>query len=599
MNTAPFSIRTALMLSFLLLMVFPMIVITYVTYSNENHLYKDQVSQYLLQTVQQAHRSLDANLREIDRLTWSILYQDTLDFLYKPQQNVYDTVQSTEAFRKYVYSELFRGDMNQVRSVSFITPDHVVLSTENFLQSYSQINQQRFEEIVRAVNEEPLRIHWFSDEYKLTDTQSGFDSSIRDSVTAVRRVLDSRDIQLKGYLVIQFNDRFIRDVLQDVKIGQTGSLLVMDATGQVVYRQDAELLNKPEVLEALKSKGNAGTGIATVKGQWLVASETSAVSGWRMIAVVPLSELIAANQNLLSTLILLAAGGVVVSVIVSVSLANAISRPIIRLARLMSRASQGNMGVREHAGSYQEISILQRNFNHLLERIKLLLEEKEQEQKEKREVMLRALQTQIHPHFLYNTLDTIYWMSKKFKDDSISQLAAALGTFFRLSLIGSMDATTLEKEFDHVSAYLQVQSVRYRNKVLYELVLDDRISQERIIPLILQPIVENALEHGIGPKSSKGSIRIEGTEQEGIIVLRIADDGVGMDERKLAEVNEALLHTGNVEHLGLRNVQQRIQMQYGNRYGLSIFSEPNAGTEVVVSLPLFDSTGDIEEEAVV
>ncbi len=333
------SIRTILISTFLLLMVFPMIVITYVTYKKENEIFRDQVSGFMLQTVQQTQHALDANLEEIDRLTWPLLYSNSLQFVNERMDTPYKLVQATQRFRNYVLLELFRGRTNHIRSIYFINTNRAILTTESAFESFDRINQNNYAYITNQLKTSPLKIQWFSEKFSVIPTRSGFASSVHTSVLASRIVLDRNNAEPLGTLFIQFNDRFIHDVLKNVKIGRMGSLLLLDPSSGIVYKQESKLLDNPLISDALRSLPEGTSGTVTIADNMLLAYDTSRISGWKMVAVVPLDELTSSNQAILRTLLLIAALGSLISIFVSIALATSISRPVVRLSRLMSQAT--------------------------------------------------------------------------------------------------------------------------------------------------------------------------------------------------------------------------------------------------------------------
>ncbi|NOU97037.1 HAMP domain-containing protein [Paenibacillus sp. LMG 31456] len=583
------SIRTILITSLLVLMIFPIIIITLVTYYKEKSIFQDLVSRFLLQTVQQTNRSLEANLSEMDRLTWPILYREPLDFLAKPGESSYEIVKATGQFKQEMFQQYFRGRISEVSSIYFVTPEHTLLSTDSAFQTFDKIHTGNYRYITEHLEKDPLSIQWFNEKYAIFSHREGFPSGIHPSVLAARKIVDSNRVELQGYLIIQFNNLFLEDVLQNVQIGKSGSLLLLDQERELLFGEQSPYLKNERIRQALAKLPEKETGTEVIDGKWIVAYTASKKSGWIMAAVVPMQELLEPNRVLLRNLLLIAGLGAIVSIFVSLSLATNLSRPVIRLSQLMMKASYGNLEVRNTNESYREISILERNFNNLMDRIQELLAEVEKEQQEKQEASMRALQMQIHPHFLYNTLDTIYWMSKKYKADQISKLVTSLGKFFRLSLHAGRDRIPLEQEFEHIRSYLEIQSIRYREKVVYEVSIDDLARQVRTVPLLLQPIVENAFEHGItqSPLADRlGHITVEARYLNDKVHIEIRDNGKGMNEQKLEELLLSLRDTGKVDHIGLSNVQQRLLLAFGAMSTLRIESQIGIGTTVSFDIPV-------------
>ena len=233
-----------------------------------------------------------------------------------------------------------------------------------------------------------------------------------------------------------------------------------------------------------------------------------------------------------------------------------------------------------------EIGHLSRNFNMMTEEIQNLIEQRDQEQQIKRKSELKVLQSQINPHFLYNTLDSIIWMAEWGKNQEVVRMTSSLAKLLRRSISNEQETVTVAEEVEYTETYLTIQKMRYKDKLEYEILVDPEILQEKIIKLILQPLVENAIYHGIKYKEGKGMLRIQGFRQENQIVLQVQDDGKGMDADTLAHIFEKHTRDTRSNGVGLNNVNERIQLYYGCGYGLSFRSRLEEGTEAVITLPL-------------
>ena len=262
-----------------------------------------------MQTVAQTQRALDANLSEIDRLTWTLLYEQSLDFINGPLDSPYRLFDANQKFKSMVYSNLFRGRLEHIRAIYFVTSSKDVLSTENLFYSFEQVNRVNYQFMTDQLEKQPLKMSWFSDNRAIYRPKNSYESPVRASVTASRRLIDNNTAKLRGYLFIHFNDQFISDYLREVQIGSTGSLLVSDASGDVIYQQDPLLAQNNKISAAIKTLPSQGQGLKIVDGKWILASDTSQISGWKMTAVVPIDELIGSNQKILRYLLIMAAIG--------------------------------------------------------------------------------------------------------------------------------------------------------------------------------------------------------------------------------------------------------------------------------------------------
>jgi two-component system sensor histidine kinase YesM len=226
----------------------------------------------------------------------------------------------------------------------------------------------------------------------------------------------------------------------------------------------------------------------------------------------------------------------------------------------------------------------------MIEEIQKLIDMVYREQQSKREAELKTLQEQIKPHFLYNTLDTIRWMAEEHAAGDIVEVVGALTSLFRIGLAGGKEMICVRDEMEHVRSYLIIQKARYEDKFDFTLAAEDDVMPCMVLKLTLQPIVENAIYHGIKERRGRGTVHVQALRRDGMLVLRVTDDGIGMNAEKLAELR-ALLQTEHAESsahggYGLSNVNERIRLSFGEAYGLHFVSAPGGGTTVEILLPL-------------
>ncbi|MDO5544299.1 MAG: sensor histidine kinase [Eubacteriales bacterium] len=269
----------------------------------------------------------------------------------------------------------------------------------------------------------------------------------------------------------------------------------------------------------------------------------------------------------------------------SIRLSRSITRPLEEMCRRAEKVTGGDLTVQEPVPSeIREIRTLSQGMEQMLGRLDEQMRESRQRQESLRRTELALLQAQINPHFLYNTMDTIIWLIEADKQQEAVEMVSNLSSFFRHSLSRGEDVITLAEEECHVRSYLQIQHARYKDIMEYTVDIDPRLHDAMLPKLTLQPLVENALYHGIKLKRAKGTIRITGRLEDGCVLLRVEDNGVGMTKQRLTQLRGAMAHQERVG-FGLSAVNQRLVLQFGPEYGLSLTSEEGVGTIVTARIP--------------
>lgn len=287
-------------------------------------------------------------------------------------------------------------------------------------------------------------------------------------------------------------------------------------------------------------------------------------------------------------------GVVVFSVMAAWIISESIYVPIKKLHDVTTTIAENDLQVLVTSENANEIAELGLSFNVMIGKIRELLDSKVKEQENLKKAEFRALQAQINPHFLYNTLDTIIWMAEAKKNDQVIEIVSALSSFFRVSLSKGKDWITIQEEIERTGSYLTIQKMRYRDILDYTIEADERVLKSTTLKLILQPLVENAIYHGIKNKRKGGTVTVRVYQQgQDKIIFEVEDNGIGMTAYKLSSIQAKL--DGNayeIEHddgkngFGLENVNQRVKLYYGKEYGLSLQSDYHQGTRVTLMIPV-------------
>ena len=278
---------------------------------------------------------------------------------------------------------------------------------------------------------------------------------------------------------------------------------------------------------------------------------------------------------------------IIVVAVSAVMIVSGIIQPISQLNQATEKIAQGDFNARAQADSDDEVAELAVSFNKMAGSMQSLIDKVKEDERKMRKADLRLLQEQIQPHFLYNTLDTIVWLIESNEPDEAVTMVVTLSDFFREILSKGKEFISIKEEEKHISSYLQIQEMRYRDILEYDIQLDQVIYKYQILKLTLQPVVENALYHGIKYKRANGCIHIHGEKEGDIIRLTVRDDGVGMDEEELAQLRQQIEKPcqETEKGFGLANVNERIHMYFGYEYGMKIESEKGKGTTVEIVIP--------------
>ena len=278
---------------------------------------------------------------------------------------------------------------------------------------------------------------------------------------------------------------------------------------------------------------------------------------------------------------------VVIAVIATGYVVSSITKPVRALSSAAKKIADGDFSTRVEVATKDEIGTLAENVNEMSGRLEEMVQKIKEDERKMRHTELRLLQEQINPHFLYNTLDTIIWLVEGNSPDKAVNMVVSLSDFFRIVLSKGKDIITIREEEQHIRSYLEIQQVRYRDILEYDIRIPEELYRYKILKLTLQPIVENSLYHGIKVKRGKGTIFVSGCLKDGKIYFDIEDTGVGMSEAELASIRSKLTRPCKETDsgFGLANVNERIHMNYGPEYGVTIDSKQGEGTWVQIVIP--------------
>lgn len=419
--------------------------------------------------------------------------------------------------------------------------------------------------------------------------------SIDDVFSLAKAVQDPETGEVLGVILLDIRHDIIQSSINGVTIGEKGFVFVMDQEDNIVYTPVNGIVYRvnPKWVKAMEPMSVQIQG-----GSYQIRSELSPYTGWRTVGVFSMDEVMSSVNTIVYILFTCVIISLVLVVIVSFKFSRTLTNPIFKLKRLMKQAESGDLTVRFNFQHNDEIGELGQSFNHMIARIDQLIQMVYVEQENKRTAEMKSLQEQIKPHFLYNTLDTISWMARDYDAEDIVRLVDALTNMFRIGLSHGKDIITVKEEITHVSNYLYIQKIRYKDKLNYVIHVDESLYAIEVPKLILQPLVENAIYHGVKAKRG-GTITITGVPEGENLVFTVQDNGAGMPQEKVEELNRRMSERSVLDEkksFGLFYIRERIQLCYGKGYGVHVESTLGEGTRVTITLPLYQKPKKFDEE---
>jgi len=397
-----------------------------------------------------------------------------------------------------------------------------------------------------------------------------------------------------GVLLVDLKFNQIKDLCQSLVVGSKGYNFIIDSDRNYIFHPTQQLIYsnlRNEPIDSIYSLLNSSEQkFYHAEGKYFMI-ETSAITAWHVVSVTYDSDIITDWRFVQISYAIIALILFLVVGFATNRISTGITKPVRKLLAVMKSVDTGEFRLVGPIKATDEIRELAREYDLMVGHIRNLMNENIKEQELKRKSDLKALQAQINPHFLYNTLDSIIWMGEMKQTREVVLMTSALSKLFRISISKGREFIPLVDEISHVESYLTIQKMRYKDKFEYSIKIEPDLYRCTILKITLQPLVENAIYHGIKEVDHKGKILITGKEIDGIIKLEVIDNGKGMTEEEMKNLNMSLNGSPSPsvlsrQGLGVHNVHERIQLYFGKNYGLTYFHAEGGGTRLTVQIPL-------------
>lgn len=595
------SIKVKFLLVFVTLSLIPLIIVAMVSYYSYTNLVSKQVSLVSANTLSNSVDKISNVLKDIDRVSGTFVYQQfssktsmsttnntIADQLAKyTKKNVeHDqyTLYSTGNDFKFLCDNLMYN-YNYIKGVYIFTPGENTFSYGNELK----------------LDYKPFNSQWYINTIKNNGKLYISDVSVKDfiyntkvSLTFSRALFDTNTHEFLGVLMLDCGIDVFKDLDKDI-IPNLVNIFIINGSGKIIFDNTngniGKYLSKDAFSKILESPENSFTN---ANGSVLTVYKSFPNYDWKVVTTISITEL---NKEFYSTKKLLIHISLICAAIImmlSFILSTYLTTPISELSEIMNKnKSHKLVTTKKHLERRDEIGVLYNEYNDMIEEINIFIKESYQNKLITLDSQMKALESQINSHFLYNTLESINSIAEIEEIESIAIISKALGDMFRYAIKTNSELVTLKEELSHVNNYLEIQKIRYGDKLNYSFEIQENLKEEKILKLILQPLVENAIYHGLEGKKNNGKLHIGVWSEDNLIFLEISDNGLGASLEKIDEINKLLrqapkfmdLGRRDKQSIGMKNVHSRIDLYYGSGYGLTFESLQNFGTKIKIHIP--------------
>lgn len=569
------NIRNKLFIAFIVLNLIPLAVISVWTYQKSSSLIQEQTNIYTMDMLSEVSKNIELHMHDIERLYYSIFtnpdIRKSLKAVNRQQWTDLQYVSADKQIRNILYGLI--SDREDVEGVSLYGLNGTSFQTSMYAKKLDLRDQNW-----QVLQHNRGNLSWFNP------------SGQQSVVAAVSTIYDVDSLQKIGYFLLTYHEEALYKVYSQIKLNEQGELFIIDSHGQIISSRHKELIHHTPTesyLQKIITSGDTGDFADDIDDkQQIVSYQRIQNTDWKIVSIIPTARYSEQSIMLQQWMIILFVVVALITIILGYYLSVSISRPIRQLSSIMKNTERENWSISFNYPSRDEIGILSMNFNRMIARIHYLINQVYEEERLRQQSQLKFLMFQINPHFLFNTLETMNWMARIEGVPEVGKLSKALGDLMREGIKGK-DFITLSEELESVKKYIYIQKVRYVDKFEMQYDIDPTVLSVIVPRFILQPIIENAIVHGLEMQMENGHICIHAYESEDTLVLSIADDGLGMSSVQLETLRHYLENPSDstLSGIGLLNVHQRIQLHYGEEYGLRINSTEDQGTTIILHIP--------------
>lgn len=585
------SIKVKLMVGYIGVSLFLVVLIGFIANYFFSAAIEESASESTLQAIRQANSTVDSYIQNAENvMTVLANNRQVLNTLGSSNPEQAENADLLRVSTGNYLASIVDG-FPYFRGIALIGNDGKIISNEMYPSLTAPLTQEDWY-IKSAANPKTVIIDPMPIDRNLTYYNP---VSADEIISMTMSIPDPSTGSVLGVILIDLDINILGETLKNTKVGKNGFIFIVDQAGESIYTPLNKVVYriKPEWL----TKNDTGIIDKLISGEdYQLIYSKSVYTGWKTVGVFSLNETLQQVANFRYILMVVLIIAMLLVSMFSIMFSTGLTKPLRKLRGLMKQAEHGDFTVHFDTLYLDDVGQLGNSFNAMIDEIRHLVELIYRQQQQKRSAELTTLQSLIKPHFLYNTFDTIHWMAKRQGAKDIEQIISALTKLYRIGLSKGNEVITVGEEIEHVRNYLIIQSIRYMDILEYEIDCPKEITGLYVQKLILQPIVENAIYHGIKNRTEPGKIILRAFIEDEKLIFEITDDGPGISKKRLDEIMNQIQSEDNQDiGYGLYNVNKRIVLMHGKEYGVSIKSVEGAGTTVTIRYPLIYTRRDIDD----
>ncbi len=570
------SIQYKLFLCFILIVIVPAMTISICTYFVSLKILQDKVTRSFNQTVEYVAHNVEENVNQIKQVSdYMFSNKDIKDAINQQGKSKYQITKDAEilyeVFDNFSIATIFRSintvriyDLDKLLFSYSLDPTYTIMYDKKILES------ECFKEAIHNNGD----IVW-------TDLNTSYEMNSHSNVPTLsmfRAIKNHKYAKTIGVMYLSIQPDYFGNIGKNLNYTKGGQIFLVDNEGNTLNKQYYNIEEDIRIQDILEDPDN------------IVIQKNISNINWKIIGVISKKDIINDSTLIFRVATIAIVISILLSCIVWYVVSHSILRPIQALTVSCQKVRAGDLTAKVDIIGQDEVSILGNNFNYMIDKINELIRDIVEKQNRIKDAEYKTLQAQINPHFLYNTLNSIRWMAIIQKSDNIKQAVEALARLLRNTTSKTDIFIPVEEEVKNLADYIYIQKLAYTNKFEVEFDIDPKLLKSKCLKFILQPLVENAIFHGIEPKEEVGSICIRVYSERDLIHFCIADDGVGIKQDKIDSLLEgdekSAINRENT--IGVNNINQRIKNIYGNQYGLFIDSKEGSYTKITIIIPKTD-----------